>query len=88
VSYVLLSQDEKNAMFGINQDGWQVFYAKYPDAPGILTFSRVGFDTALDQALVYVGDQSHFLAGAGHYVLLKKVNSAWTIDQKVMTWIS
>lgn len=88
VPYALLSQDEITSIFSVNQDGWQVFYERYPDARGILTFSRVGFDAALDQALVYIGNQSQALAGSGHYVLLNKVNGVWTIDQKVMTWIS
>ncbi len=86
--YVLLSQDAMNQLFNLNQDGWQAFYEKYPQARGILTFSRVGFDTAMDQALVYVGNQGNWLAGSGVYVLLKKVNGIWTIDQKVMSWIS
>jgi hypothetical protein len=88
VEYVLLSQAEKNQIFGQNQSGWEIFYNRYPDAPGITMLSRVGFDAALDQALVYVGTQSDWLAGAGDYVLMKKVDGAWTIDQKVMSWIS
>jgi hypothetical protein len=86
--YVLLSQGEMRQIFSQNQDGWQVFYEQYPDAPGITTLSRVGFNDTLDQALVYVGTMSHWLAGAGYYVLLKKVNRAWIVDQQVMTWIS
>jgi len=88
VEYVLLSQAEKNQIFGQNQSGWEIFYNHYPNAPGITTLSRVGFNAALDQALVYLGTQSDWLAGAGYYVLLKKANGVWTIDQKVMTWIS
>jgi hypothetical protein len=88
VEYVLLSQAEKNQIFGQNQSGWEIFYNRYPNAPGITTLSRVGFNAALNQALVYLGTQSDWLAGAGYYVLLKKANGVWTIDQKVMTWIS
>jgi hypothetical protein len=88
VEYVLLSQAEKNQIFGQNQSGWEIFYNRYPNAPGITTLSRVGFNAALDQALVYLGTQSDWLAGAGYYILLKKANGVWTIDQKVMTWIS
>jgi hypothetical protein len=76
------------SIFGQNQDGWQLFYEQYPDAPGITTLSRVGFNYAFDQALVYVGTLSHYLAGAGYYVLLKKVNGSWIVDQQVMSWIS
>jgi hypothetical protein len=87
-SYVLLSQAEMTQIFGQNRDGWQFFYNQYPDAPGIITLSRVGFNVALDQALVYIGTMSHYLAGAGYFVLLKKVNGVWIVDQQVMTWIS
>jgi hypothetical protein len=86
--YTLLSQAEKNQIFGQNQSGWEIFYNRYPQAPGITMLSRVGFNAVLDQALVYIGTQSNWLAGAGYYVLLKKVDGAWSIDQQVMTWIS
>jgi hypothetical protein len=88
VEYVLLSQAERNQIFGQNQSGWEIFYSRYPNTPGITTLSRVGFNAALDQALVYLGTQSDWLAGAGYYILRKKANGFWTIDQKVMTWIS
>ncbi len=88
VPYVLLTRDQMTGLFNQNQDGWQLFYEQYPGAPGITTLSRVGFNAAFDQALVYVGTMSHWLAGAGYFVLLKKVNGAWGIDQQVMSWIS
>ena len=88
VPYSLLSQDQRNQIFGQNQSGWEVFYNNYPNSPGITTLSRAGFNAAFDQALVYVGTQSNWLAGAGYYILMKKVNAVWTIDQRVMTWIS
>jgi hypothetical protein len=88
VPYTLFSGDQLNAMFNLNQDGWLQFYNRFPDAPGMLTFSHVGFNAAFDQALVYAGLQSQALAGAGHYFLLVKTNGVWTVDQKVMTWIS
>ena len=87
-SYVLLSQVEMSQIFSQNRDGWQLFYEQYPEAPGIATLSRVGFNDTLDQALVYAGSMSHWLAGAGYYVLLKKENGTWMVDQQVMTWIS
>jgi hypothetical protein len=86
--YVLLSQKEKSQLFNQNQDGWQLFYEHYPDTPGITALSRVGFNQSLDQALVYVGTQSQWLAGSGYYILLKKVNGIWIVDQQVMTWVS
>jgi hypothetical protein len=86
--YTLLSQSQRNRIFGQNQSGWEIFYDRYPQAPGITTLSRVGFNSTFDQALVYIGTQSNWLAGAGYYVLLKKAGGTWSIDQQVMAWIS
>jgi hypothetical protein len=86
--YTLLSQAGKNRIFSQNQSGWDIFYNHYPQAPGITTFSRVGFNAGLDQALVYMGTQSNWLVGAGYYILLKKSNGIWSIDQQVMVWVS
>jgi hypothetical protein len=86
--YNLLSQEQMSAMFSHNRDGWQLFYAQYPDAPGITSFSRAGYNDSFDQALVYAGTLSGYLAGAGYYFLLIKVDGTWLLDQKVMTWIS
>jgi len=86
--YTLLSQAGRQKIFGENQSGWEIFYERYPQAPGITTLSRVGFNNSLDQALVYIGTQSNWLAGSGYYILLKKLDGAWSIDQRVMTWIS
>jgi hypothetical protein len=88
VQYILFSQKDRQDLFQINQSGWDIFYNRYPDAPGIITFSKVGFNKTLDQALVYLGIQSNWLAGAGNFYLLKKVEGIWVIDEQVMSWIS
>lgn len=86
--YLLFTEKDKQELFQINQSGWDVFYNRYPEAPGIMTLSRVGFNSKVDQALVYLGIQSHWLAGSGYYYLLNKVDGEWVIDQQVMTWVS
>jgi hypothetical protein len=88
VTYLLFTQKDRQELFRVNQSGWDVFYNRYPDAPGIMTLSQVGFNSKMDQALVYLGIQSHWLAGSGNFFLFKKVNGFWVIDQQVMTWIS
>jgi hypothetical protein len=87
-AYTLLSQAGRKQIFGQNQSGWDIFYNRYPQAPGITTLSRVGFNNSLDQALVYLGPQSNWLAGSGYDVLLNKGTAGWAIDQQVMVWIS
>jgi hypothetical protein len=86
--YTLLSQTARNQIFSQNQSGWDIFYGRYPQAPGITTFSKVGFNAKRDQALVYMGTQSNWTVGTGYYLLLKKVNGTWSIDQQVMIWVS
>ena len=88
VQYNLFSQNDRQELFKINQSGWDVFYNRYPDAPGIITFSKVGFNKTLDQALVYLGIQSNWLAGSGNFYLLKKVGGNWVIDEQVISWVS
>ena len=86
--YTLLSQAARNKIFSQNQSGWEIFYNRYPQAPGITSLSRVGFNAGFDQALFYIGTQSNWLAGAGYYILLKKADGVWRIDQQVTAWIS
>ena len=86
--YTLLSETARNQIFSQNQSGWDIFYYHYPQAPGLTTFSKVGFNANLDQALVYMGTQSNWTVGTGYYLLLKKVNGTWSIDQQVMIWVS
>jgi hypothetical protein len=86
--YTLLTRQEMSDLFSENQNGWDVFYAQHADTPGITSLSRVGFNTDLTQALVYVGTQSHWLSGTGYYLLLEKVDGLWSVVRGVMTWIS
>jgi hypothetical protein len=87
-AYTLLSQTARNQIFSQNQSGWDIFYYRYPQAPGLTTFSKVGFNANLDQALVYMGTQSNWTVGTGYYLLLNKTNGTWSIDQQVMIWVS
>jgi hypothetical protein len=84
---VLLSDDEFQQIF-MDQNGWQKFYDLYPGSQGVMTLSRVGFNAKRDMALVYVGNQSFWLAGAGYYLLLVKENNIWNIVDEEMAWIS
>lgn len=88
LQYTLLDEENMRAIFNINQDGWSMFYSRYPNSPGITSLSRVGFNMDMDQALIYIGNQSHWLGGAGYYILMEKESGIWLVDQQVMTWIS
>jgi hypothetical protein len=88
VEYTLISDTEMQELFNGEQDGWDVFYSRYPNSPGITTFSKVGFNADYTQALIYFGNQAHWLAGAGYYFLLEKTDGGWQIVDQVMAWIS
>jgi hypothetical protein len=87
VKYVFISQSEIEMTFK-GQDGWKIFYDKYPNAQGHMRLSGVGFNPQRDLALVYVDNMSQALMGGGYYILLKKVNDKWTIQNQVSVWIS
>ena len=88
VNYVLISKDEEDDLLYRRADGWVAFYKKYPKAQGILTISRVGFNPEMNQALVYVGNQSGPKTGAGYYVLLARENGTWIIKKRYGAWLS
>lgn len=86
--YTLLDDEEMSDIFNNYEDGWDEFYRRYPDSPGITTFSRVGFNPDRTEALVYMGAQFHYLAGSGNLIRLEKQDGVWKIMDEIMLWIS
>ena len=84
----LVSQNAVESFFGERGSGWQGFHKAYPDAHGLLTFSRVGFNQSGDQALVYVAFSCGGLCGEGRYFVLKKSGSIWVINKIIPLWVS
>lgn len=83
LKHVLISAAESNSFFGPEKpkekDGWAMFYEKYPDSPGIIKLSRVGFSRDGSVAIVYMGNQSQWLAGSGGLVAFEKKDGQWRI---------
>jgi len=87
VDYVLLSRDELANI--TSQPNWgEVLNEKYPGTHGYIIFSRVGFNHAFDQAVIYVGNVGGPMMGAGYYYLMGKQNGRWLMKEQVMAWIS
>ena len=78
---IFITKDEQKSLFssepGHKPDGWDKFYTKYPKSPGIITISRVGFNKAGDMAMIYIGNQYHWLAGHGGIQIFRKQNGKW-----------
>lgn len=71
-----------------DQDGWKRFNRQYPQSRGILGFSRIGFNAGLDEALLYIENQSHWLSGSGDYFLLRKTDGKWVRRGGKPCWLS
>jgi hypothetical protein len=60
----------------------------YPGAGGVVTVSRVGFNSAETEALVYWSVYRAARAARGSIILLQKENEVWTVRQELMIWTS
>jgi hypothetical protein len=67
---------------------WEEFYQKYPDSGGFISFSQVGFNSEMNQALVYFEHWCQSLCGSGIYVLLDKGKDGWKVTKRHRSWIS
>ena len=70
---------------------WSVFYDRYPLAPGMISLSRVGFNSELNQALVYEEIQANDNGTWGRYLVLTRESperhaGAWVIKDKIESW--
>lgn len=87
---IWLTDEEENEIFKKGEDGWENFYQnpKYRKSQGILIFSNIGFNKEKTQALLYYGNQSHWMSGAGYLILFEKINGKWKLSQSSLAWIS
>jgi hypothetical protein len=84
----LISREEVAQLFGKGGGGWETFYKQHPGSLGLVSFSKVGFNSNHDQAFVYVVKMCHWLCGDGQYVLLNKENGQWVVKVVQELWVS
>jgi len=87
VEYQLLSADEF-AEISSQSDWGNVLKEKYPGSDGYMFFSRVGFNNAHDQALIYVGRVYGPLNGEASYYLMEKKDAKWMIVNQIIRVVS
>jgi hypothetical protein len=80
--YELLSFEENRRL-----GGWDSFYERFPDAPGYVRFSQVGFDSTRSQALVSMVHTRGGSWGNGALYLLRRTDAGWRIIEKVTTML-
>ena len=86
--YALMPQEEYDRIFRRGGAIWPNFEAKYPEARGLVFFSRVGFDANEDKALVSMGFSCGDLCGAGGLYLLVKEDGNWKFQEALVEWMS
>lgn len=75
---------------------WSLFYDRYPLSPGLISLSRVGFNSQMDQALVYEEIKGSDNGRWGRYLLLAKDSAGnlrsheqggWVVRDKIESWV-
>lgn len=64
------------------------FERLFPGASGIISFSHVGFDASLDQAIVTTSFVCGALCGTGKFYVLKKRWGRWRVVNQWIVWVS
>ena len=85
---VLVSKEEVEKFFCEGCGWWEAFYKKYPNSPGLITFSNVGFNPEMTYALVDVRYHCGGLCGEGGMVLLVKKDGTWIEEGQLTRWES
>jgi hypothetical protein len=86
--YDLLTEQEHDAIFSDNREGWKRLWARWPHVNGIVSLSRIGFTADRDCAFLALGISCDSLAGAGYYVLLVRTPEGWDVRNTKQRWIS
>jgi hypothetical protein len=72
----------------MEKNGSPPFEQQFPAAGGIISFSHVGFDSSLHEAMVTVSFICGGLCGSGHRYVLRKESGHWEVVNKWMLWVS
>jgi hypothetical protein len=80
--YELLTRAELAAL-PMDHD-WKGFYERFPDAPGFVTFSQVGFNRASTEAVVVMSHTRAGLWGHSTAYRLRKTDDGWVITESVL----
>ena len=72
----------------IEENGMKSFEQLFPGAGGIISFSHVGFDSTLHEAIVSTAFVCAGLCGSGYRYILRKERGRWEVVNKLMLWVS
>jgi hypothetical protein len=77
-AYVLVDRTEIDRLVGRNPvSEWKEFSKHYPASHGFASYSRVGFNQKMDQALVFRFWRCPYLCGESEFLLLERKEGTW-----------
>jgi len=79
--YILISPEERQALFDDALKGWDNFYQKYPQAQGIRAFSRIGYSADKTTAFLYSTFSCGGRCGNGSYYIFTKKDGNWKLTK-------
>jgi hypothetical protein len=88
IDYALMPEEDFETVFLRGGSTWARFQERYPEASGVVVFSRVGFGANEDEALVLMGYRCGDLCGAGGLYVLVKEEGSWKVQEALMVWQS
>lgn len=81
LEYQLITQEEvEESKPEYESGGWEEFNKKYPDSSGFITFSKVGFNSDLSQALVFFELSLYGQLLEGGYYFMVWQDGEWVVD--------
>jgi len=72
----------------VEKNGSKSFKELFPGSGGIISFSRVGFDSTLREAIVATAFVCGGLCGSGNRYVLRKKRGRWEVVNKWNVWVS
>ena len=80
--YSTPSEPKDEAWVAKVRSSWKQFYEEYPGAQGILTISRVGFNSDKSEAVVYIHNVASLMNASGKLFFLTKKNGSGKFRRK------
>ena len=88
IDYELVTSAQLEPIFCKHCGFWPEYYKRFPGASGIVTWSRVGFNSDGTQALFYESYRCGDLCGTGRYMVMEEKNGSWMIGSDIVVWVS
>ena len=92
VKYELLDDRQFEQTFGKTAEemdaGWNKYWKQHLHSTGLLTFSRVAFNSDTGEAVLFASEICGGLCGYGYLFRLKKDQGSWKIVEERFLWNS